>query len=83
MSVRMFAAVDTTARSGDAALTLALLIGQALGVIDDFVDAIENRIKLAAVSEGSGPRLAKHHVGHVGQHVRSVRRCAGDVSAET
>lgn len=61
---------------GDAALPLALLIGEALGLVYDFVDAIKDRITLAAVSRGSRPRLAEHRVGNVGLHHRSVRRCA-------
>ncbi len=61
---------------GDAALPLALLIGEALGLVYDFVHAIKNRITLAAVSQRSGPRLAEHRVGHVGLHHRSVRRSA-------
>ena len=67
---------------GDAALPLALLIWEAHGLVYDFVDAIKNRITLAAVSQGSGPRLAEHRVGHVGLHHRSVRRCAQGLSAE-
>jgi len=67
---------------GDAALPLALLIGHLFGLIHDFVDAIKNRITSAAVSEGSGPRLAEHRVGYVGLHGRSVRRCAEELSTE-
>jgi len=67
---------------GDAALPLALLIGEALGLVDDFIDAIKNRITSAAMIDSGGPRLAEHRVGHVGLHRRSVRRCAQGLSAE-
>ncbi|MCH5374214.1 MAG: hypothetical protein JJ992_09570, partial [Planctomycetes bacterium] len=61
---------------GYAALPLALLIGETLGLVYDFVDAIKNRITLTAVSQRSGPRLPDHRVGNVGLHHRSVRRSA-------
>lgn len=67
---------------GDAALPLALLIGEAFGLVYDFVDTIKDRITLAAVSQGSGQRLAEHRVGDVDLHDRSVRRCAQGLSAE-
>jgi hypothetical protein len=67
---------------GNAALPLALLIGHALRLIYDFDDAIENHITSTAVSQGSGPRLAEHRVGHVGLHDQSVRRCVKELSAE-
>jgi hypothetical protein len=66
----------------DAALPLALLIGEALGLVYDLVDAIKNRITLAAVSQGNGPRLAEHCIGYVGLHDQSVRRCVKELSAE-
>ncbi len=66
----------------DAALPLALLIGEALGLVYDFVDAIKNGITLAPVSQGSGPRLAEHCIGYFGLHDQSVRRCVQELSAE-
>ena len=67
---------------GNAALPLALLIGEALGLVYDFVDTIKNRITLAAVSQGSGQRLAEHRVGDVDLHDRIVRPCVKELSAE-
>ena len=67
---------------GDAALPLALVSGEALGLVYDFVDAIKDRITLAAMIDSGGPCLAEHRIGHVGLHRRSVRRCAQGLSAE-